>query len=958
MECELLPATVYQPEQPGQARSRKLNTIIEEIQSQSLIATATHHGRSSSDGTSNDPSTFISPLSDDFPTPRAHGFIARSASPSSSIDSASFTWASSDYENTRDSGTDFDDMDDVSDEEADKDGATVPVVLVRRPRSYAISESQSRDSSCSMEIRRRVPSLVIPSPSQWPGPPSFMKNAAVPPTPPSKVAISPAALSLLTQDLPTSPNPPSLDGSLNSEQLAASTAPPTPLIGTGEGDDSRWDGGVQLNPEALATLQFLSGNNETPAETPIEISRVTEMREAPPAVRQNSDETVTPSTHRSLESLTKLDIPSPGGFFSSLAPATRHTWCPSSAGPPSSTTAEQFYNCPWNAPTERTLEQVIEVNESGTDGPPTAQMDTPRAPKPSEEEEDDLEITEVHVDHDTQYEDTLRESGLANLSRTSIWLSTQESYMSTLREAINPSTPHSILRQEDVAAETSPGLASPGKKSVKFSDEVNDIEDMSGDVSPCKKESVFLHGLQYVIGKSGSLDSFVHSNVRFDAIQTKRICAAVAHRDHLLGKYVPFEKQQAEENPTTIISKRTEKAEKERDALDQMNAATWNIMATKMLNGGKLLSSPAVKRMERSNRCDSTILNRTRVLDLGGQSICDWAWHCAEQYPNAKVYTVVAKTLRQSTHSNMRGPPNHRQVAVPCMWKLPFPDNYFEVVSARSLYMLLKTDRPSEELDDEYDLCLRECMRCLKPGGYLEYSLFDSDIMNAGPLGSAMAVEFGFNLKTRGYDPTPSRGWLGRLNKAGFGSTKRAWVVLPMGAPTGKSIVPAKRDIESTHKAGSIDSHGTEDEMMGSTSGAANITGLVGSWAWEKWMLKLQMESGKNQDHLLEGVPAALTSMLFFSFFKTLVDHEVTVELKNDISIRGILKSVDQFLNIKLDDIQVVEELKYPHLSSVKNIFIRGSVVRYVHLPGSAVDTALLEDATRREAAQQATKAR
>lgn len=40
----------------------------------------------------------------------------------------------------------------------------------------------------------------------------------------------------------------------------------------------------------------------------------------------------------------------------------------------------------------------------------------------------------------------------------------------------------------------------------------------------------------------------------------------------------------------------------------------------------------------------------------------------------------------------------------------------------------------------------------------------------------------------------------------------------------------------------------------------------------------------------------------------------MTVELKNDISIKGVLKSVDQFLNIKLDDIQVVEELKYPHL--------------------------------------------
>jgi len=45
-----------------------------------------------------------------------------------------------------------------------------------------------------------------------------------------------------------------------------------------------------------------------------------------------------------------------------------------------------------------------------------------------------------------------------------------------------------------------------------------------------------------------------------------------------------------------------------------------------------------------------------------------------------------------------------------------------------------------------------------------------------------------------------------------------------------------------------------------------------------------------------------------------LVDHEVTVELKNDIQIRGTLKSVDQYLNIKLDDITVVEEVKYPHL--------------------------------------------
>ncbi|KAI1912746.1 U6 snRNA-associated Sm-like protein LSm2 [Ophidiomyces ophidiicola] len=88
--------------------------------------------------------------------------------------------------------------------------------------------------------------------------------------------------------------------------------------------------------------------------------------------------------------------------------------------------------------------------------------------------------------------------------------------------------------------------------------------------------------------------------------------------------------------------------------------------------------------------------------------------------------------------------------------------------------------------------------------------------------------------------------------------------------------------------------------------------------------------------------------MLFFSFFKTLTNHTVIIELKNDIRIRGTLKSVDQYLNVKLDDIEVIELEKYPHLSSVKNIFVRGSVVRYIVLPQDAVDRGLLEDATRR----------
>ena len=76
-----------------------------------------------------------------------------------------------------------------------------------------------------------------------------------------------------------------------------------------------------------------------------------------------------------------------------------------------------------------------------------------------------------------------------------------------------------------------------------------------------------------------------------------------------------------------------------------------------------------------------------------------------------------------------------------------------------------------------------------------------------------------------------------------------------------------------------------------------------------------------------------------------------------------------RFLNLKLDDITLKQPERYPHLVraalrslfhaspklttddcqlAVKNMFIRGSVVRYVQLPKAAVDTQLLEDATRR----------
>lgn len=58
---------------------------------------------------------------------------------------------------------------------------------------------------------------------------------------------------------------------------------------------------------------------------------------------------------------------------------------------------------------------------------------------------------------------------------------------------------------------------------------------------------------------------------------------------------------------------------------------------------------------------------------------------------------------------------------------------------------------------------------------------------------------------------------------------------------------------------------------------------------------------------------------MFFSFFQTLVDRQtqIMVELKNDLQITGSLHSVDQFLNIKLNNVSVADPGKCPHLVSL-----------------------------------------
>ncbi|KAI0379734.1 hypothetical protein F5Y04DRAFT_271792 [Hypomontagnella monticulosa] len=941
-ELVLLPSSTYQPPSPSQARrpGRSLNTIMEEEPAHSQRLAALRSRKIQASSSNEKIVQWLTPRSDQFPTPRGIHFLSapilpESPSTVSADESNSPSITSSDPWNRASISTDVTEFDDIYEVSDDDDSRRKPSRMSSlKRRNSSRSAMLKRSSSQAEASHKALPPLTIPEQQEqhvdsWSGRQGLKKLLSpVPPTPPPKVEMSPAVISFLqaqqSQEVPTISAPPSLDGSLSSDQMAALSAPPTPIMGQGEDSASVDWSGVQLQPAALVTLQALSGSEDSEdeygSERVIEIERMPEMsQQTTRLLTSMTRPALRLSTHQqqSLNGLTRLDIPSPGGFFSGLSPRTRHTWhlptmTPDDIAPPTSTTAEQFYRFPWNEPAPQVptlptvpvlppppprperfaavpypsapVEQVLEVRGTMSDGIPTARQAVfeqivearvnlteevvtarriePSVPEPSSPY-GDITATEIVTTYDPEYVKKQQEEALSNLDRTEMWLMAQKAYLKGIvpedevksEVEAEPET-QDVHVEEPKAKEPEPEVASPAqkKKTVRFS-EIVVKTDIPKTLPPklMWQESAYYRAFQDYIIRSRSQDPFVHRLPRFEALQAQRISLRETHRNQLLGKHqLSVVPQSAKKRMSANVARGDDvlvddpeklKKDKEHEALNQMSMANWHVGATKALNGGRLFSAPIAKRLARLSRIGGAS-NRARILDLGGQSTCDWAWHCAITYPNTKVYTVTTKAIRQLSNSNIRGPPNHRQVAVQRLTRLPFPDAHFDLVSARELHSILKFI--GENGEDEWDSCLSECMRVLKPGGYLEFSVLDSDITNAGPLGLAKSVEFGFALKTLGYDPSPTRMFLGRLHRAGFDGVRRAWVCLPMGPdPAVRRERKVARDSTGVERPLEL-----EAMVTGSTEAAASVAGFAGSWSWERWLLRCEMEKVASETRL------------------------------------------------------------------------------------------------------------
>ncbi|CAI4213686.1 unnamed protein product [Parascedosporium putredinis] len=586
---------------------------------------------------------------------------------------------------------------------------------------------------------------------------------------------------------------PSLDGSLTSEQMAQMSAPPTPVMGSVDGDcHDEWSG-VQLQPAESQVFELPEG---TLPEMQMQqqglrlLANFTHLQQA-----DSGDLSSSPAaaSRASMLELSKLDIPSPGGFFAELSPRTRRTWdslAPDTA-PPTSTTAEQFYKLPWNRPSTSLsltsngadlIEQIVEIRDDIVDEddvptarpivaptPQTATFDsTGSTVTAAPASEDDVEPTEIVSDCDPTYARMQQQVALANLDRTESWLVAQDLY---LKRVISPDA--AVLPGSGAdRGPTSPPMPSsemtpagldsnvetpPKKKTVRFSEAID--KPVAAPAVPCKipeflsqNESAYYRAFQDYVIRSRDYDAFVSRVPRYEALQSQRISLPAKHRSQLLGKYqLSVVPQSAKKRLSTNVARGDDvivedperlRQDRESEALAQMVMNMWHVAGVKLLNGGRLVMAPVGRKLMRLSTnpmLRSSHKDKPRILDLGGQVMCDWAWHISLQYPNAKVYTVSVNKLTS----------------------LPFPDNHFDLVSARELHSILKYT--GENGEDEWETCLRECMRVLKPGGYLDFALMDADIMKAGPLGLAKSL------------------FLSRLARAGFVSARRTWTFLPVG---------------------------------------------------------------------------------------------------------------------------------------------------------------------------------
>lgn len=200
------------------------------------------------------------------------------------------------------------------------------------------------------------------------------------------------------------------------------------------------------------------------------------------------------------------------------------------------------------------------------------------------------------------------------------------------------------------------------------------------------------------------------------------------------------------------------------------NPRFGSLMTSKWLSFGRVLFSPVHFELKNPNE------DRVLVVDGLGK---DWSYHCALTYPEATVYNLVPRvTLSAMSNTNAPQPQtlrNHQNISHESLANMfPFPKGFFAAVIFRF---------PSAMSSSVHRLVISECKRVLQPGGHLELTVLDINLVNMGNIAQKAVQDL--KVKIQSADKQVSLRNISdeimtSLSRKGFIECKRCLVGLPV----------------------------------------------------------------------------------------------------------------------------------------------------------------------------------
>lgn len=252
------------------------------------------------------------------------------------------------------------------------------------------------------------------------------------------------------------------------------------------------------------------------------------------------------------------------------------------------------------------------------------------------------------------------------------------------------------------------------------------------------------------------------------------------------------------------------------------------LMTARWLSFDRVLFSPVGVEI-RSSRHD-------KVLVLDGLGNDDWSSYCAFTYPDAIIYNLNAErplSGRRSDPDSWRPPPNHRQIHHASIDQpFPFPKGFFTAIVFRL---------PVANTGSAYYSAISECKRVLRPGGYLELSILDMDMVNMGNRTRRAVRQL--KLRLQGANPDISLNPISdtvqkMLGRRGFENLNRCIVGVPVDGSVSDSRSSSLDELDvARREAAALASASASQDPPRPKPGEGQISQMVprvGRWWWSK----------------------------------------------------------------------------------------------------------------------------